>query len=136
MERTLLSTLADNTLDLIYVKDREGRFTFVNSMFLEIVGASSRDEVLGKTDFDFNQPELAQGYHDDDQQVMRSGKPLPDREEIIFSVKTGESRWYSTTKVPLQNEAGEIVGIVGITRDITSAKQAELEVRQLNAELE
>ncbi len=137
MERNVLRTLGDNTPDLIYAKDRKGRLTFGNAAFLRKTGAATLDEVLGKTDFDLNPPDLAQGYADDDQAVMRSGEALHDREEIILDTLTGESRWYSTTKVPLRDdESGEIVGIVGITRDITTAKARDMQVRQLNAELE
>ena len=136
MERNVLSTLGDNTPDLIYAKDRQGRFTFGNMAFLRMAGAASLDDILGKNDFDLNPPDLAQGYADDDQAVMRSGEPLVDREEIIVDAKTGESRWHSTTKVPLRDDAGNIIGTVGITRDITASKRAALQVRQLNAELE
>ena len=97
MERNVLRTLGDNTPDLIYAKDRQGRFTFGNMAFLRMAGAASLDDILGKNDFDLNPPDLAQGYADDDQAVMRSGEPLVDREEIIVDAKTGESRWHSTT---------------------------------------
>ena len=136
MERNVLRTLGDNTPDLIYAKDRQGRFTFGNMAFLRMAGAASLDDILGKNDFDLNPPDLAQGYADDDQAVMRSGEPLVDREEIIVDAKTGESRWYSTTKVPLRDDAGNLIGTVGITRDITASKRAALQVRELNAELE
>lgn len=136
MERSLLRTLGANTLDLIYAKDRQGRFTFGNVAFMRMAGAASLDDILGKTDFDLNPPELAQGYADDDRKVLNSGEPLVDREEIVVDAKTGEPRWHSTTKVPLRDDDGNIVGIVGITRDITLSKRVEFDVRQLNAELE
>jgi diguanylate cyclase (GGDEF)-like protein/PAS domain S-box-containing protein len=136
MERHLLRTLGENTLDLIYAKDRHGRFCFANSAFIKMMGGGSLDSMLGKTDFDFNPAKLAQGYYDDDQAVILSGQPLIDREELIFDATSGESRWHSTTKVALRNESDEIIGIVGITRDITASKHAEAKVRRLNAELE
>lgn len=136
MERNLLRTLGDNTLDLIYAKDREGRYAFVNSAVARMSGAASTEAMLGTTDFDWHPAELAQGYSEDDQKVMLSGQPLADREELVSDSTSGETLWHSTTKVPLRDEQGEIVGIVGITRDITASKQVELSARRLNTELE
>lgn len=136
MERNLLRTLGDNTLDLIYAKDRQGRYTFVNAALARMSGASRSEEMLGTTDFDWHPTELARGYSEDDQKVMHSGQPLADREELVIDSGSGESRWHSTTKVPLRDGQGHTIGIVGITRDITASKQIELSARRINAELE
>jgi len=136
MERYLLRTLGDNMLDLIYAKDEKGRFIYANLALVQMTGAESADGILGKTDFDLNPPEAAQAYSDDDQLVMRTGQPLVGREELLKNFKTGESRWHSTTKVPLRDDDGKVVGIIGITRDITQSKQAEINARDQNAELE
>ncbi len=136
MERYLLRTLGDSMLDLIYAKDEKGRFIYANLALVNMTGAQSAEDILGKTDFDLNPPAAAQAYTDDDQLVMRSGQPLVGREELLENFKTGESRWHSTTKVPLRDDNGKIVGIIGITRDITQIKQAEFSARDLNIELE
>ncbi len=136
MERHLLRTLGDNMLDLIYAKDEQGRFIYANAALAAIVGAKSPDEILGKTDFDLNPPAAAEAYRADDEQVMRSGQPLMGREEELRDYKTGALRWHSTTKVPLLDDQGKVIGIVGITRDITELKRAEIHARDLNAELE
>ncbi|MGV8837114.1 PAS domain-containing protein, partial [Cellvibrio sp.] len=136
MERYLLRTLGDNMLDLIYAKDEKGRFIYANLALVNMTGAESADSILGKTDFDLNPPAAAQAYTDDDQLVMRSGQPLVGREELLTNFKTGETRWHSTTKVPLHDDNGNVIGIIGITRDITQIKQAEFNARDLNAELE
>lgn len=136
MERYLLRTLGDNMLDLIYAKDANGRFIYANLALVQMTGAESVENILGKTDFDLNPPAAAQAYSDDDKLVMRSGQPLVGREEVLKNYNTGELRWYSTTKVPLRDDNGEIIGIIGITRDISHTKQAELNARELNAELE
>src|SRR5690606_20741797 len=136
MERNLLRTLGDNTLDLIYAKDEYGRFIFVNAALMKMTGARTAEDMLGKTDFDFNPLEAAQTYHDDDQLVIRSQQPLVDREELLHNAETGEVRWHSTTKIPLYDDNRQIIGVVGITRDITASKQTEMSVRQLNIELE
>lgn len=136
MERHLLRTLGDNMFDLIYAKDEQGHFIYANAALAAMVGAQSPDEILGKTDFDLNPPEIAQRYCADDKQVMHSGQPLMGREEELRDFKTGELRWHSTTKVPLRDDQGKVIGIVGITRDITELKRAEFHARDLNAELE
>jgi len=136
MERYLLRTLGDNMLDLIYAKDEKGRFIYANLALVNMTGAQSAENILGKTDFDLNPPAAAQAYSDDDQLVMRSGQPLVGREELLTNFKTGETRWHSTTKVPLHDDNGKVIGIIGITRDITQIKQAEFNARDLNAELE
>lgn len=136
MERYLLRTLGDNMLDLIYAKDEKGRFIYANLALVNMTGAESAESILGKTDFDLNPPAAAQAYADDDQLVMRSGQPLVGREELLTNFKTGELRWHSTTKVPLRDDNGKVIGIIGITRDITHSKQAEFNARDLNAELE
>lgn len=136
MERNLLHTLCENTLDLIFAKDREGRFIFVNSAILRMIGADSPEQVLGKTDFDFNPEAVARRYFEDDQAVIRSGLPLVDREEELADRSSGEKRWHSSIKVPLRDSHGQVIGIMGITRDIHARKQAELNAEQLNSELE
>ncbi len=136
MERNLLHTLCENTLDLIFAKDREGRFIFVNSAIVRMIGAESPEQVLGKTDFDFNPEAVARRYFEDDQAVIRSGLPLVDREEELTDGSTGKKRWHSSIKVPLRDSHGQVIGIIGITRDIHARKTAELSAEKLNNELE
>lgn len=135
MERDLLRTLGENTLDLIYAKDLQGRFVFANSALASMFGFDSPQTMLGLDDFDLQSgTELASGYHDDDQKVIHSGQPLRDRIELIRDSRTGETRWHSTSKVPLRDDQGMVVGVVGITRDITTSKKAEQELEQRVAE--
>ncbi len=120
-ERDLLKTITDNIPDLIYVKDRAGRFITCNSALTKLLGLKSVDDLVGKTDYDFSPPEMACNYVADDQIVMRSGKPLIDQEET--SQHTDGSRlWLLTTKVPLTGPDGAVMGMVGIGRDITARK--------------
>lgn len=136
MERNLLHTLCENTLDLIFAKDQQGRFIFVNSAILRMIGVESPEQVLGKTDFDFNPEAVARRYFEDDQAVIRSGLPLVDREEELTNGSTGEKRWHSSIKVPLRDSDGRVIGIMGISRDIHDRKLAELKTEQMNNELE
>jgi PAS domain S-box-containing protein len=133
-ERNLLRTLVYNMPDAIYAKDRESRYTLVNPAAAAGVGALP-EEVLGRTAFDFFPPDQAQGFGDDDRQVMTSGQALIGREEPAFDLATGQHRWLLTTKVPLRDEAGRIAGIVGISRDISELRRVhELEVAKERAE--
>lgn len=132
----LLRTLGDNTLDLIYAKDTAGRYIFANATLLRMLGLQRFEELSGRTDFDIHPAEIARGYLEDDQQVIHSGNSLTDREELVPDAISGQARWHSTTKVPLYDQDHAIIGIMGITRDITPRKHAELETQRLNIELE
>jgi diguanylate cyclase (GGDEF)-like protein/PAS domain S-box-containing protein len=132
----LLQMLGDITPDLIYAKDTKGRFIFANLSISQLMGVRKPDELLGKTDFDFYAQEIAQGFFDDEQTVMRTEMPLLDQEECVTDSASGELCWFLTTKVPLRGDCGNIIGIFGIARNITQRKLAELHVRELNAELE
>ncbi len=122
-ERDLLKTIINNVPDLIYIKDRFGKYVTCNQSLLKLWGLSQVDQVVGKTDYDFSPPELACNYVADDQIVMRSGNAMFDLQEMSQRYD-GQKIWLSTTKVPLRNDDGNVVGMVGIGRDITIAKQA------------
>lgn len=124
-ERKLLSTLIDNLPDAIYIKDRQSRFSLCNREVLRRKGVASPDEIIGRTDFDFYPADMAQKAYADEQELMRSGQPLVNKERCVFDKSTGEPTWNLTTKVPLRNAANEIVGLVGIGRDITERRRAE-----------
>jgi PAS domain S-box-containing protein len=127
-ERNLIRTLIDNLPDLIFFKDLESRFVLVNQALLQM-GQQTMAEVIGKTDFEINPPELAARYYADDQAVIHSGQPIIDREER--NISAGQTRWFSTTKVPLRDKEGQIIGLVGMSRDITEQKRAEEARREL-----
>src|SRR5579885_279610 len=115
---TMLRTLIDNLPDLIYVKDTDGRFLLANVAVARLMGAHSPSELLGKNDFDFHPKELATLYHEDEQAVIRSGRPLLAREEECRD-PAGHLMHLQTTKIPLRDAAGTVTGLVGIGRDIT-----------------
>jgi PAS domain S-box-containing protein len=123
-ERNLLRALIDNVPDRIYVKDIECRFIIFNTAVGRKLGIEKSEQIIGKTDFDFYPPELAAGYHNDDQMVIESGQPLFNREEPSVD-SVGNRKWTLTTKIPLRNSQGQIIGLVGIGSDITERKQIE-----------
>jgi len=128
-------TLIDHLPDYIFIKDTASRFVVNNRAHLELLGYTTQEEVLGKTDFDIFPRELAEQYYADEQMLIRTGQPLIDREEKTIS-KTGKRQWLSTTKVPMRNPEGEIIGLAGMSRDITARKEAEAALAQAFGELE
>jgi PAS domain S-box-containing protein len=121
-ERKLLRTLIDNMPDNIYVKDTKSRFVVANFAVANFMGTTP-EGLIGKSDFDFYPHELAAKYYADDQNVIRTGRLIFDQEEPALDPE-GNSKWYSTTKVCLRDSRGEVIGIVGVSRDITARKIA------------
>jgi len=125
-ERNLLRSLIDTIPDFIYVKDLQHRFVLYNTAFTRL----SRDgaNTFNKTDADFYPPDMAARFHADEA-VVFAGNPLVDYEEQSLDI-AGNPIWVLTTKVPLRNINGEIIGLVGITRDITARKHNEEALRR------
>lgn len=128
-ERDRLRTLIDNLPDHIFIKDRESRYLTVNTTHVGALGKQSEKELLGLSYRDLVDPKTAAIYENDDRRVMTTGSTLFNREEEFVTFE-GFKRIILTTKVPLRNKAGEIVGLVGICRDITERKLAEEELRR------
>ena len=126
---SLLRTIVDNLPDLVYAKDHQGRFIVANRAMAELVGANAPDDLRGKSDFDLFPSEMAARYAADEQEVLATGPPLVDREEPVWRAD-GAMIWVSTTKAPLFNGHGAIRGLVGISRDITRRREAELALRE------
>ncbi len=122
LERNLLHSLLDHTPDAIYFKDMEGRYLKVSKSLADMIGTDP-DHVVGKTDYDFFPEEQAKRMTEEDKKVIQTGVPINYEKKI--SPKKGEERWISVTKVPHRNNNGEIVGVFGISRDITARKKAE-----------
>ncbi len=134
-EHNLLRTLMDNLPDCIYIKDTKSRFIMGNAELASSVGVTTPDELVGKTDFDFYPRELASKYYADEQEVVRLGQALIDREEQVVHQTTGHTVWNLTAKVPWRDSSGNIVGILGMSRDITERKLAEEKLKAVNQQL-
>ena len=134
-ERKLLRTLIDNLPATIYVKDRECRKVIANRADLKIVGVKTEVEVLGKTDLETYGPEVGMRGFTDDKKVIDSGEAVLNREEDFWD-ENGIQRWLITSKIPLTEENGEIIGLVGIGRDITEQKLAQEKILKLSMGIE
>lgn len=134
-ERNLLRTLIDALPVYLFVKDIHSRFVINNLAHLRVLGAAGREEVLGKTDQDFFPAKLAQQYRADEAAVLRSGEPLLEREEPVLDAQ-GRCLWVLTTKVPLKDSRGQVIGLVGVSQDITAHKQADEVLKQTLQELQ
>jgi PAS domain S-box-containing protein len=128
-ERNLFRSFMEHAPDLIYFKDRDGRFIEVNAAKANEMHLDP-DELIGKTDFDLLPREEAQQKFDDELEVMRTEKAI--QKEETATTPDG-IRWYLTTKVPRYDEKGQVVGTFGTSWNITYRKRAEEELRQLRA---
>ncbi len=119
-----LETMINHVPDYIYAKDTEGRFLIANEVTVADNGLTSLQELVGKTDFDLHPHEFAAAVAETERQVIETGEPILGLEERAM-VSKGRDRWLMTSKVPLRNKRGKIVGTVGISRDISERKAAE-----------
>jgi PAS domain S-box-containing protein len=133
-ERKQLRTLVDCMPDLIFIKDMESKFTVANKKVAQIMGTTP-ENLIGRTDFEFYSPDLAQAFYNDEQYIIRTGKPKINYEETAFD-ENGNRIIISTTKMPLKNKSGETIGVVGICRDITKLKRIEKELIKKSDDLQ
>jgi len=123
-ERELLQALMDNFPDTIYFKDTSSRFTRINKAQARVIGIDNPEEATGRSDFDYFPPEHATEAFEDEQKIMKTGQPLISKTEKIKKAD-GSFFWVIATKVPIIDKNGEIIGLVGVSRDITDRKLIE-----------
>src|ERR1700761_5626996 len=125
IDHHLLLAPMNTTPDRIYFKDRESRFLLVNKAMREFHRFTEDSQILGKTDFDLFRLDHAKDAYNDEQQVLQTGEPIVGKLEYE-TLRDGRITWASTTKVPLRDGAGQIIGTCGISRDVTE-QQAQAE---------
>lgn len=128
-EKAVIRTLMDQMPDYIFVKDKNGQFKDVNKALLKEMGLTDFQQAAGKTDIDFFPPKLAEAFMRDDQKVIQEEKPMINRQEVMED-QQGKQRTLLTTKLPLIDDDGEVIGIIGISRDITDLKRQELALQE------
>jgi PAS domain S-box-containing protein len=119
-DHALLQFVLDHSSDRIFFKDKESRFIRISRSLARRFGLHDEDEIVGKTDFDFFSPLHAQNAFDDEQRIMQTGQPIFGKIERE-TMPDGRIRYAYTTKMPLRNESGNIIGTCGISTDL--AKQ-------------
>ena len=134
-EKKQLLTLINSMPDRIYIKDRKSRFIIGNIHVANIMGAKSPEDLIGKTDFEFYNKDIASNYYQDEQEIMANDIHLINKEEIGLN-EEGEEIVVSTTKVPVKDEKGNVIGLVGIGRDITSQKEVETALKKKSEDLQ
>lgn len=127
-ERRMMQMLMDNIPDTIYFKDLESRFTRINKAQARMLGIKHTEEAVGKTDADFFDPEFAIIAQNDEQAMMKSGVPVINKLETIHTPEG--PRHVMATKIPLKDDHGAIIGMVGVSRDITQKHTLEIKLQQ------
>ena len=130
-QQYILDTFMENIPDQVYFKDLESRVTRANRSHAAKLGFSDPTEEVGKSDFDFFPEEQARVKYEQEQEIIRTGESILNLEE-----PDGLGHWALTTKMPLRDENGEVIGTFGISRDITAMREAQAALEQAYAEVE
>lgn len=135
LKQTMLqqSAILNGIPDTAWLKDKDSRYIEVNEQFAQVVGLKA-EEIIGRNDFDIWQKEFAEHYRTSDLEIMRTGQRIYMEETQIDG--KGREYWVETIKTPIHNLEGEVVGTVGITREISDRKKSESERETLINELE
>lgn len=124
-DRTLwLEAMIDEVPDYLYFKDRNSRFVVANRAIVSDNLREGIDSLEGLSDFDIHPEHVARGFFNTEQEIIRTGKAMLDMEELVRD-SSGTLKWLLTSKLPVHNASGDVIGIVGIARDITERKRSE-----------
>jgi two-component system, sensor histidine kinase and response regulator len=131
-DTALLRQLMDLIPDAVFIKDGVGRFLRINRTLAAWYGLKDPEEAVGKSEADFAPKEFARATREAEQKILETGAPILDQEERIIGAD-GKHHWVATSKLPLQDASGLIVGVLGISRDIKNVKHAEEAARDSDA---
>ncbi|MGA2172279.1 MAG: PAS domain S-box protein [Sedimentisphaerales bacterium] len=132
-ELNLLRTIIDNLPDDIFAKDTKGRFVVCNKAVAEHAEIRPPKGNIGKSDFDLYPAEKASVFYAEEQEIIRTGQPVVNKETYAVRWSTGQPSCSLTTKLPWRDKTGRIIGIIGANRDITEQKKAEQALRESEA---
>lgn len=134
-QKELLESVIEHAPMRVFWKDHDSRYLGCNSLFARDAGIVHPYQIIGKTDYEMCWADLADRYRADDKKVMQSGDPAFAFEEPLITAD-GRVAWLMTSKVPLDDGNGNIIGVLGIYEDITERKNAELELEKHRHHLE
>ena len=130
-DATLLEILMNSLPDTIYFKDAQGQFLKINNQQAKMLGLQHPNEAMGKSDFDFFPEDFAQEARQDELKIMSSDKPISSKLEKLRDGQ-GRVQWLSATKAPIHDEQGRVIGIVGVSRDVTQREKIQKQINELN----
>ncbi len=133
-EQLLLHAMVNSVPDAIYFKDRESRFIRASAALARKLGVAGPEDLIGRTDADFFPVEAAEKSRAEEQRIIATREPMLDAEEKEVR-PDGSETWVSTSKFPLRDWRGNLVGTFGITRDVSARKRAEKERRHIEEQL-
>jgi PAS domain S-box-containing protein len=134
-ERDLMRVLMDHLPDYIYLKDTQNRYILSNLSHLRVLRAKCAEEIAGKTDFDFFPAEVAARFYATEEHVMRTGEAIVNAEEEILDA-SGHRRLLLTTRLPVRDPQGKILGTFAISRDVTEEKRINQALKEAQEDLE
>jgi diguanylate cyclase (GGDEF)-like protein/PAS domain S-box-containing protein len=134
-EQDLLEAFLQHIPDGVYFKDRQSRFVRISQSLVGRFGLNDASEAINKTDFDMFSEEHAKQAFEDEQEIIRTGQPIVEKEEKE-TWPDGRETWVLSTKLPLRDSQGNIIGTMGISRDITERKRVEYELQEYRNRLE
>ena len=119
-----LETVISTIPDMLWLKDTEGTYLYCNRLFENLYG-DKRNKIVGRTDYDFVEKEMADFFRKKDGEALRKGRPSKNEELLTFA-HDGSKRLFETVKTPVYADTGDTIGILGIGRDITEQKETRL----------
>nr|WP_233167919.1 bifunctional diguanylate cyclase/phosphodiesterase [Xylophilus sp. ASV27] len=128
-QQSRLRSLVEAIPDMVFSKDCDSVYTSCNQVFADFIGVTPQ-QIVGMTDYDMVLPAIADNLRVEDRQVMESGEPLRS-ERKVASLRRDVAIAFETIKTPLRDAAGNVIGVVGVSRDVTERKRAEREIEQL-----
>ena len=131
-DTALLRHLMENLPDAVFFKDLEGRFVRINRVLASWHDLKHPEDAVGKSESDLYPQGFARATLDAERTIIKTGVPILEQEEKLVG-RDGKSRWVSTTKLPLRDQGGTVIGILGVSRDIRQVKRAEEKTRDSDA---
>ena len=133
-DQVLVTNLLEHCEDMIYFKDLNSKFLCCSQSLAKRLKAGSPEEMVGRSDHDYFNPESAEGFYNDEQEIIHTGKPMTAKSEPEPR-PDGTVKWVASSKMPLRGLNGEVIGTFGISRDITEQKRFEIELEKTNKKL-